>query len=123
MSLSKTLAKTAVILGIAWGIAGAGERHYQEEWCKAHGGRMEVVFEDRTRCDCVTATHAIEFDYARKWYQALGQALHYARMSGLLPGIVLIKERPSDRRYVERLKGVVFKYGLPIDVWTQLEKR
>lgn len=111
------LAKAAIAVGIAWGVAGAGERSYQEAWCEANGGRMEVVFEDRTRCDCVTATHAIEFDYARKWYQALGQALHYSRMSGLRPGIALIMERPDDRRYLERLQEVIEAFGLPVETW------
>ena len=36
---------------------------YQEKWCEAHEGQVEVVLPDRTRCDCVTDTHAIEFDF------------------------------------------------------------
>ena len=40
------------------------EKWYQEEWCEAHNGRVEVALPDGTRCDCVTATQAIEFDFA-----------------------------------------------------------
>ena len=39
------------------------EKWYQERWCREQGGQIEVVLPDRTRCDCVTDTHAIEFDF------------------------------------------------------------
>jgi hypothetical protein len=38
------------------------EKWYQKEWCEAHKGQVEVVLPDGTRCDCITDTHAIEFD-------------------------------------------------------------
>jgi hypothetical protein len=39
------------------------EKWYQQKWCEAHKGQVEVVLPDGTRCDCVTDTHAIEFDF------------------------------------------------------------
>ncbi len=39
------------------------EKWYQEKWCEAYKGQVEVVLPDGTRCDCVTDTHAIEFDF------------------------------------------------------------
>jgi hypothetical protein len=39
------------------------EKWYQERWCREQGGQIEVVLPDKTRCDCVTDTHAIEFDF------------------------------------------------------------
>ncbi len=39
------------------------EKWYQKRWCMEQGGQIEVVLPDRTRCDCVTDTHAIEFDF------------------------------------------------------------
>ena len=39
------------------------EKWYQKRWCREQGGQMEVVLPDKTRCDCVTDTHAIEFDF------------------------------------------------------------
>jgi len=54
------------------------EKWYQSEWCKAHNGQVEVVLPDRTRCDCLTNTHAIEFDFGNKWAEAIGQALYYS---------------------------------------------
>ena len=43
---------------------------------------MEVVMKDCTRCDILTATHAIEVDFARKWAEAIGQSLNYAMHTG-----------------------------------------
>ena len=39
------------------------EKWYQEKWCQAHRGQVEVALPDGTRCDCLTDTHAIEFDF------------------------------------------------------------
>jgi hypothetical protein len=32
------------------------EKWYQEKWCEAHEGQVEVALPDGTRCDCVTGT-------------------------------------------------------------------
>jgi hypothetical protein len=51
------------------------EKWYQEQWCKAHKGQVEIALPDGTRCDCVTDTHAIEFDFGSKWAEAVGQRI------------------------------------------------
>ncbi len=43
------------------------EKWYQERWCEAHKGEIEFVLPNGTRCDCVTDTHAIEFDFGSTW--------------------------------------------------------
>ena len=52
------------------------EKHYQGMWRQKHGGQVEVVLPDRTRCDCLTDTHAIEFDFGSKWAENIG--LYYS---------------------------------------------
>ena len=47
------------------------EKWYQEKWCEAHRGQIEVVLPDGTRCDCVTDTHAIEFDFGSQSAEAI----------------------------------------------------
>ena len=79
---------------------------------------MEYVLPDKTRCDCITLTHAIEVDFAVKWAEAIGQALHYAAHTGKRAGIVLILEGKKDHKYLIRLNSVIQHYELPIDVWT-----
>ncbi|MFK0569872.1 hypothetical protein, partial [Endozoicomonas sp.] len=46
------------------------EAWYQEVWCLGVKGRMEIRMEDGRRVDCLTDTHAIEFEFARKWPEA-----------------------------------------------------
>ena len=95
------------------------ERWYQTKWCLEQDGEMEVTLPDRTRCDCITKTHAVEIEFAdNKWYQAIGQSLHYALQTNKRPGILLIIESPKNRKYWERLNRVIKTYNLPIDVWT-----
>ena len=53
------------------------EKWYQRKWCEAHKGQVEVVLPDGTRCDCVTETHAIEFDFGDNWAEAVGQSAYY----------------------------------------------
>lgn len=92
------------------------EKEYQEKWCEACGGVIEYVLPDKTRVDCLTDEYAIEFDFAPKVYQAIGQSLYYGIMTDRKPGIVLIMEKPGkDQRYLNRLLAVAHKYG--IRVW------
>ena len=93
------------------------EKGYQEIWCDDAGGRTEVSMPDGTRCDCLTETHAIEFDFGRKWAEAIGQSLSYAMQTNKRAGIVLILETVKDRKYWIRMNSVIQHYGLPIDAW------
>ena len=90
------------------------EKWYQEKHCK---GKTEVTLPDRTRCDCVTQTHAIEYDFGNKWSEAIGQSLNYAMQTGKRAGIVLIIESVKDRKYWIRLNSIIQHYKLPIDTW------
>jgi hypothetical protein len=69
------------------------EKWYQEQWCRERGGQIEVVLPDRTRCDCVTDTHAIEFDFGNGWAEAIGQSSYYSIQTKKKAGIVLILEK------------------------------
>lgn len=89
------------------------ERVYQKMYCPYNA---EVRLSDGTRVDCLTSHYAIEFDFAPKWSEALGQSLFYAYMTGRKPAIFLILERETDIRYVKRLAPLCKKYG----VWLTL---
>jgi len=62
------------------------EKEYQQVWCSCESGEIEVRLSDRTRIDCLTAQYAIEFDFASKWAEAIGQSLHYASQTGKQAG-------------------------------------
>ena len=93
------------------------EKEYQEQWCRTHMNCIaEYKLPDKTRIDCLTPTHAIEFDFSKKWAEAIGQSLYYALITQRQPGIVLILEdKTNEQRYLQRLLTVAKRYG--IDVW------
>jgi len=93
------------------------EKWYQSRWCKAQGGQTEVVLRDKTRCDCLTEEHAIEFDFGSKWAESIGQALHYSILTGKKAGIVLILEKQTDFKYWFQTYTIIQHYNLPIDLW------
>lgn len=93
------------------------ERFYQEFWCGTEGGKVEVALFDRTRVDCLTDAYAVEVDFARKWAEAIGQALYYGAVTGRKPGILLIIERTAEARYLKRLYLAIEESHLPIRVW------
>jgi hypothetical protein len=93
------------------------EKWYQERWCREQGGRIEVVLPDKTRCDCVTDTHAIEFDFGSGWAEAIGQSAYYSLQTAKKAGVVLILENVKDRKYWIRLKATIEHFNLRIDTW------
>ena len=93
------------------------ERYYQEKFAREIGGQVEVVMKDGTRCDILTATHAIEVDFAKKWAEAIGQSLNYAMHTGKRPGVALIVLSPSDNKYVERVRKISAEYSLGLTIY------
>lgn len=84
---------------------------------------MEYILDDRTRVDCLTRNYAIEFDFARKWVEAIGQALYYGLKTGRRPGVVLIMEDPiKEGRYLDRLRAVADQHGIKIWIMTRPEE-
>ncbi len=83
------------------------ESSYQHVWCSAHNGIEEFENNDKTRIDCLTKTHAIEFDFADKWAESIGQALHYSFMTGKRAKIILILDNPKKQiYYFERIQNL-----------------
>lgn len=99
--------------------AKALQRTHPESWYQnAHcTGQKEYVLPDKTRVDCLTETHAIEYDFADKWAEAIGQSLYYASQTGKQPGIVIIIENDTDWRFLPRLYEGVIKSGGIVRVW------
>ena len=92
------------------------EHYYQELWC-LNKGVTEYVLSDRTRVDCLTENHAIEFDWANKWAESIGQSLYYSLQTGKRAGIVLIIKRQKHYKYWIRLNSAIDHFQLPIDTW------
>lgn len=93
------------------------ETYYQQQFAEIIGGEREVVLEDRTRVDIVTDTHVIEVDFAAKWAESIGQALHYKNMLGKKAGVLLIMKGDEEMRFLKRLMGVAVQHGIDVWVW------
>ena len=94
------------------------ESSYQHAYCSAHNGIEEYELPDKTRIDCLTDTYAIEFDFCNKAYEAVGQSLHYAFLSGKKPKVVLIldsKYKQQQMVYYERVKQLGKSYGIEVE--------
>ncbi len=90
------------------------ERYYQNIWCKENNGITEYILPDKTRVDCLTKEYAIEFDFASKWAESVGQSLYYAKRTTKKPAIVLIMENSSDEKYYERADFLAKNYNITL---------
>ena len=98
------------------------EKYYQCKWCNANAGTMEVVLDDGARVDCLTGKYAVEFDFASKWAESIGQSLYYSIKTNRKPAVVLIMEQPArEKPYYKRLVGVAQKYGITVFVMNSKE--
>ena len=80
------------------------EAYYVSQWCSDDFGKREFVLWDNTRVDCLAKDYAIEFDFAKKWAESIGQALYYAKMTGKKPAVAIIMTELSDYKYVKRIE-------------------
>jgi len=85
------------------------EAQYVLETCQ---GQVEYRLPDNTRVDCLTEEYAIEYDFSRKWAEAIGQALHYSLMTDRKAGVVLIGSQRDNG--FQRAKEVIKVFNLPI---------
>lgn len=81
------------------------ESYYQELWCSENKGQAEFVLEDLTRIDCLTNDKAVEFDFANKWAECVGQASYYGLMTNKTPVCaIIIENKERDAKYIKRLE-------------------
>lgn len=95
------------------------EQSYQQAWQKKYGGVLEYKNDDSTRVDCLTNTHAIEFDFANKWAEAVGQALYYQYKTGKRAKVILILEHPQSQMiYYNRVKALSKVHNFDVEYVT-----
>ncbi len=95
------------------------ERDYQQIFCGQVRGTVDAHLSDGTECDCLTGEHAIEVEFSQKWYEAIGQSLHYGKLTRRPAGIALIMREADDEKYFRRMMETIEYYHLPITVWRQ----
>lgn len=76
------------------------ESDYVNAYCR---GQIEFQLKDYTRIDCLGDEYAIEFDWAKKWAESIGQSLYYSKMTGKKPAVAIIMKSKRDKRYIRRI--------------------
>lgn len=80
---------------------------------------MEYKLADKARVDCLTDTMAVEFDFANKWAECIGQAIYYGRQTRKQPACVLIMENgEEDLKYLYRLRRAAYRKGVNLKTFT-----
>ena len=79
---------------------------------------MEYRNDDKTRIDCLTKTHAVEFDFAKKWAESVGQALYYSAVTGKRAKVVLIINQPREMMYLKRVEKLAKIYDFDFEYVT-----
>ena len=93
------------------------EQDYVAAYCPQLNGEQEVRLPEGVRVDCLSADYAAEFDWARKWYEGVTQALYYAQLTGKDAMLVLIiKDEQRDARYIRRTRAFIKHYRLPLEL-------
>lgn len=96
------------------------EQSYQQAWQRKYGGILEYRNDDCTRVDVLTKTHAIEFDFAGKWAESVGQALYYQYKTGKRAKVILILEHPkTEMIYLKRVQALSKIHNFDVEYVTQ----
>lgn len=101
------------------------ENWYVEKWCSEitnseFNDEIRIFNNNNVyvgRVDCLTDYNAIEFDFAVKFQEAIGQSLMYWAYTNKYAGIVLIVEHKKDFKYVRKLVFIINKLQLSIKLW------
>lgn len=91
------------------------ESRYQEIDCSKRKGKVESIIKGG-RIDCETEYFAIEYDFAKKWAECLGQALFYSAYTSKVGLCILIVENNKDFKYIKKLEKAIEYHGLHIGV-------
>lgn len=95
------------------------EATYQKKWCEAKGGVAEYKLADKARIDCLTPELAVEFDFANKWAECIGQAIYYGQQTNRQAACVLIMENgEKDLKYLKRLRRAAYRKGVNLRTFT-----
>ena len=94
------------------------EVEYKKEWCAKYNGEVDYKIRDKTTVDCITDTHAIEFENGKNWNSAIRKSRQQSMRLGKMPGVVLIIENSKDKNYLHKLREINEKRRLGIKIWT-----
>ena len=89
----------AILMVTAGATQAANSKPFQERYCRGMVQEKYVPFGGRA--DCISDEYAIEVEWVKDWYQAVGQSLYYAAATGRKPGIILLCPYAASNAYGE----------------------
>ena len=78
------------------------EKVWRDALAKAFDGQVEVNILGG-RIDVETESEVFELDFIHKWHEGLGQALHYADVTGMEGVLALISQQPLEKLFPKDL--------------------
>ena len=66
---------------------------------------------DGTEVDLLSKDYAFEVDFLNKWYEAIGQSQHYAKVLKMDPAIILLVSLPVSKREAEKIADAAYICG------------
>lgn len=97
----------SLLFCISYNVHSKPESYYRDYHCNLYNGIPEYRNNDGTYTDCLTSYAAIEYDFARKWYECLTQAGHYSLENNKPAICILIMLKEKDDKYL--LRAIRFK--------------
>ncbi len=91
------------------------EADYVDKFCQ---GDIEVTVISKFRIDCVEDLDAIEYDWASKWAECLGQSMKYAQVLGKTASCILIVKTDSDEEKALSTHTLIEHFRLPVKLYT-----
>ncbi len=109
-------ALTAIVFLLAASVY-ADERSECMRLAPRYNAECEVTLFDGSRVDLLNDEYAIEVDWARKWPEAVGQALWYSILTHKRPAVLLLtRDRRADLRFLLRATAVCERSGIRLFV-------
>lgn len=94
------------------------ESEYRDAYSlKLERAQTEVRGEDGSRVDILDEEYAYEVEFAGKWKESIGQALHYGDIFKRKGAIVLIVESQKDFEKYLSAKKLIRKKNLDLEVF------
>ncbi|MBI4045778.1 MAG: hypothetical protein HY371_03080 [Devosia nanyangense] len=95
------------------------EIEVQKRYCA--GLQINQHLSDGSEVDCVKGDLAIEVDFTDHWAQAIGQSLHYARLTQTRPSIILVcndtVSTATCERHLTRMIDTLNYWRIGMLVW------
>ena len=84
------------------------EDFYNKQYCAELGGMYSSYHENtgatNAFIDCETEDTVWEGEWTDKAYEAVGQSLWYASITGKTPGIIFYVKKKNQQKYIDRAK-------------------